>query len=579
MRNYNARLRSKIIALFYICTLIFFILSVRVVYVQGVENQRFKKLALSQHVDKEEIPAIRGRILDRNNIALAESIELLSVAANPREIKDKEHAAKAISESLGIDYKEVLDKLNSRLTFVWIGRKVEYENVNKLKAKKIKGVFTIKESNGKRFYTQGRLASHILGYTGIDDQGLDGVEAIYEPYLKGAPGTVEAEMDNYGRVLPHGNVKITPAVPGHNIVLSIDANIQFAAERELDKTLKEYNAKRGTVVVMEVNTGEILALANKPDFKPQFYYDFPELNLRNRAVSDMFEPGSTFKVFLAAAALDSGKITMDEKFYCGNSINIGGWEICNANDGLSSKTGKETIKEIITYSFNVGTASVSQKIGKEVFYKYINDFGFSKLTDVDLPGESEGLLLNKADWSPSSLATISFGQGISVTPVQVVAALSAIANGGKLLKPHIVKAVVDKDGNTVKEFAPKVVRRVISFKTSLELTQIMRQVVEKGTGKRAQIPGYLVAGKTGTAQMAEGGSYSSNKYIASFMGFAPAEEPRIAVLVKIEEPQGIIWGGYVAGPVFKEVAKAALWHMGIPPSMPVENESKNAKKS
>lgn len=572
MRNYNAGLRGKIIFLFYICALIFFILSLRIFYVQGVENHQFKKLALAQHVEKEEIPAIRGKILDRNNTVLAESIELASLAANPAEIEDKEEAAKFISERLSVDYKSVLDKLKVPTTFVWIDRKVDYDKIEKINSKKIKGVFTIKESTGKRFYTQGRLASHILGYTGIDDQGLDGAEAVYDEFLKGSCGSIEAEKDNFGRIIPHGKIKINPGMHGNNVVLTIDANIQFAAQNELLKVIKQYNAKSGTIIVMDVNTGEILALVNKPDFKPQFYYDAPRNCLRNGAVSDAFEPGSIFKAFLAAAALDSGKVTMEEKFYCGNSITIGGWEIHNANDGLTSRTGKETIKEIIAYSFNVGTASISQKIGKDVFYKYIKDFGFGQTTGIDTPGEAEGLLYDKEDWSPSTLATTSFGQGISVTPIQMVTALSAIANGGKLMKPRIVKSIVDNNGVVVKNFEPQVVRRVISFKTSIQLNQILRAVVEKGTGKKAQVPGYFVAGKTGTAQIAEGGSYSGNKYVASFMGFTPAEEPRIAILVKVSEPQSIIWGGYVSGPVFKEVAKSALWHLGIPPSRPIERE-------
>lgn len=573
MRNYNAKIRGKIIILFYGCALLFFLLSMRVVYVQGIENAYFKKLATDQHVGKEELPAIRGRILDRNNNCLAESIELFSVAANPTEVEDKKETAKFISEAMQADYKIILDKLTSGLTFVWIERKAENDKVEKIRNKKIKGVFVIRESSGKRFYTQGRLASHILGYAGIDDQGLDGIESIYDEYLKGACGSVESETDNFGRIIPHGTIKIKPAIIGNSVALTINSNIQFAAERELAAAMKTYSAKRGTAIVMDVNTGEILALVNKPDFKPQFYYDYPQANLRNSSISDAFEPGSIFKVFLAAAALDSGKVNMEEKFYCGNSISVGGYQINNANDGMSSGTGKENIKEIITSSYNVGTTSISQKIGKDTYYKYIKDFGFGGQTGIDLSGEGEGIVWDKKDWSASSLATMSFGQGISVTPIQMVTALSAVANGGKLLKPYVVKSVTDSSGNIVKENQPHVIRRVISFKTSLQLTQILRNVVENGTGKRAQIPGYLVCGKTGTAEMAEAGGYSGSKYVASFMGFFPAEEPRIAIIVKVEEPQGAIWGGVVSAPVFSEIGKAALWELGIPPSKPLEGEN------
>lgn len=571
MRNYNAKIRGKIIILFYICALLFFLLSMRVFYVQGIENAYFKKLAMAQHVDKEEIPALRGKIFDRNHNCLAESIELFSVAANPSEIGNKEEVAKFISEQMQLDYKTILDKLNTGTTFVWIERKAENDKIEKIRNKKIKGVFIIRESSGKRFYTQGRLASHILGYTGIDDQGLDGLEAIYENSLKGSSGSLESETDNFGKTIPYGKIKIKPAVAGYNVILTINSSIQFAAERELANAMSKYNAKRGTIIVMNVNTGEILAIVNKPDFKPQFYYDFPQKNLRNSSISDAFEPGSIFKVFLASSALDSGKVNMEEKFYCGNSINVGGFEIHNANDGMSSSAGRENIKEIITYSYNVGTTSISQKIGKDVYYKYLKNFGFGSLTGIDLPGESEGLMWDKKDWSPSTLATMSFGQGISVTPIQMITALSAVANGGKLLKPYVVKAVEDDKGTLIKENHPQIIRRVISFKTSLQVAQILRNVVDVGTGKRAQIPGYFVAGKTGTAEMAEGGGYSGNKYVASFMGFIPVEEPRIAILVKIEEPQGAIWGGVVSAPVFSEVGKTVLWELGIPPSRPLEN--------
>lgn len=564
------RVRGRIIVLFYICALLFFILSIRLVNIQAFENTYFKDLALKQHTGKIQIACLRGQIFDSKGVLLAKSLELPSLACNPSEIKDPKTVANLLSPVLNIKEQILFKKATSKGTFVWIKRKIDHSLAQKVEDLELKGIFLLKESAGKRFYPKGKLASHILGYAGIDDQGLDGLELAYDKYLRGKPGNLEAEIDNFGRAIPQGRYEIVPPKNGYNVTLTIDETLQFIAETQLEKAIKKYKAKKGTCIIANVNTGEILALANKPDFYCNKFATADTASLRNQAISDSFEPGSIFKVFLAAAALDSEKVNLKEKFYCKNSITVGGWDIYNANDGLYSKTGKENLTEIITYSFNVGAASVALKLGKSTFYKYIKDFGFGEYTKIDLPGESSGIVSPSNLWSDSALATISFGQGISVTPVQIITAICAVANGGILYTPRIVKRITDSKQNVIKEFLPQKKRRVISFKTSMKLNCILRQVVERGTAKSAQIDGYQVAGKTGTAQVVEDGHYSSNRYIASFVGFVPAEDPKIAILVKIEEPKGSIWGGVVAAPVFKEVAQLSLWHLGIPPSLPTK---------
>lgn len=578
MRSFQLGIKMRLISIFYGCALLFLFLILRLVDIQAVEKDRFKYLALQQHLRKMEITGLRGSIYDRSGELLAKSLELPSLAADTTKIQDTQYAAKKISRILGLKYSDLLKDLNNKTTFVWLKRKVSQAEADEVLKLKINGVFLIKESSGRRFYPKGKLASHILGSTGVDDQGLDGIECIYENNLKGKKGLFEAEIDNIGRAIPTGKFKVNPAEKGSDIYLTIDETIQYHAERELSKCVKEYAAKSGSVIVVKVNTGEILAMANYPDYRNEDYFKASSEQLRNRAIIDSYEPGSTFKVILGSAALDSGKVKPEDKFYCGQSINIGPWQIRNANDGLSSDSGQENLREIITYSFNVGTASVALKIGSKILQKYVNDFGFGSLTNIDLPGETTGILPSDTEWADVTTATVSFGQGISVTPLQLVMAMSAIANGGTLYKPHVIRYIKDKDGNIIKEYKPEKVRQVISFQTAVEMAGTLRQVVEKGTGKKAQIAGYQTAGKTGTAQVCENGGYASSKYIASFVGFAPVEKPEIAVLVKIDEPTSAIWGGVVAAPVFSNVARQTLWHLGILPTNPEETQTAGINK-
>lgn len=581
-------MKPRIVVVFYLMLGFVSYLSYNLWQVQARQSERYKKLAIDQHVGVQALPALRGSILDRSREILASSLTLPSLAADPSNIKDRQKAAAIIARELQRPENEILRLLKSRGQFVWLARKIPEPLAQKFEKlttevpvrkgekavvtglepidrEKGLGVYVLREPTGKRFYPKGRLGVHILGYTGIDDNGLDGIEAMYEGDLRGRPGRLEAEMDRGGRVIPNGWQRREPARPGNNVVLSIDESIQYIAEREIAAAVKRHNAKGAVCVIMDVKTGDILAMVNKPDYATKDFSRVPVALRRNRAVTDAYEPGSTFKIVLAAAALDSGRVTMRDRFFCGVSIQVDGWTIHNADDGESSETGSEDLKGIICHSYNVGTTSVALRMGKRAYFDYICRFGFGKQTGIGLPGEAEGIV-QPMPWANVALATNSFGQGISITPLQLVCAMQAIANGGVMMKPRIVREIVNQDGKTVRVIHPTVKRRVISATTASHVQDILRNVVVNGTGKKAEVPGYPVAGKTGTASVVTGGGYGSSAYISSFLGYAPYNDPRIVILVKIDEPdkaKGPIWGGSVAGPVFRAIARESLWRLGV----------------
>ena len=558
------KLRAQII--FYVIVFFFLLLILNLFKVQIVDGKHYKEIAFKQHLSHIPVAGLRGKILDRNGEILAISLHPYSIGVNPRMLNlPPEEVAKKLSEILFLSEEEILEKITYRgATFLWVDRKVSDEAAKRVRSLNIDGIYVVKEETGKRFYPNHNLACHLLGYTGIDDQGLDGLEGVYEHNLSGQSGILKIESDNFGRAIPGGEREVEPAKDGDTVILTIDKFIQYVAEAELKKAMEKNKARSGTIIVMDPQTGAIYAIANYPDFDINEVTDTPAANLRNKAVCDSYEPGSTFKVIMAAAALDSGKITMDEMFPCGQCVQVGGWTINNASDGLYSETGYENVKDIIKYSFNTGSASIGAKMGKETYYEYIRKFGFGEITDIPLPGEAEGIVIHPDNWSISSLATISFGQGIAVTPLQLIRAVAAIANGGKLMKPMLVEKIINSEGQVVKEYKPEVIREVLKPETCKNMTEILKEVVADGTGTKAQVPGYTVAGKTGTAQLVENGVYSSSKFIPSFIGFVPADDPKLIILIKVDAPDGIYWGGYVAGPVFRAVAREALMHLGVP---------------
>lgn len=559
--------RGRVITLFWLFAGLAGLLSVRLVKLQFIDHAYYLDRADAQHLGEAELPALRGEIRDRNNVVLATSIARWSVAVNPDVLQKEgatEEAVTLLAGKLGVPDQKVREIVERPGTFGWVSRKVKDDVAQAVRESGLKGIFLVKEPTpGKRYYPKGRLASHLLGTTGVDDQGLDGLEGSYEADLAGIPGILRAFMDRDGwATLEHPTALIKPAEPGHNVILTIDETIQYVAERELAKQVKAYNASGGIVVVMDARNADILAMAVNPDFPARDFAEVDPAKRRNRAVTDPYEPGSTFKVFCAASALDCG-MSPEDQFASGGVLYVDGWSIHNANDGLYAGA-MENLKDIIAFSFNVGTANVAFAIGKEKYYDHLLKFGFGSLTGIDLVGESEGILSNAKDWAKINTATISFGQGVAVTPVQLVSAMQAVANGGVRMRPHVVKAVTDAEGNVVRRNEPAIINQPISAKAANDMLSILENVCEKGTGKLARIPGYRVGGKTGTAQMVENGVYAANEYVASFLGVAPIDDPRIVVLVKIEKPQPY-WGGLVAGPVFRAVAEPALWKLGVKP--------------
>lgn len=570
MLGWKKTVRQRLINLFYFTLLLFIALSYRLVSLQAFQQEKYRGKADDQHKGTIALPALRGSILDRKYVVLANSLSLSSIAADPTKIKNRGEAAEKIAKVLKCAPEIINNKLSVASTFAWIERKIDDDTAKKISDLKIDGIFLLKESTGKRFYPKGNLGAHILGCTGIDDQGLDGIEATMETYLKGKPGEMSAEMDRDGRIIPGGLSSMVPAVQGYSVVLTIDESIQYIVENYLEKHVKAFGAESGSVLVMDAKTGGILAMATKPDFKstdpksPQYMQV-----TRNACVADAYEPGSTFKILLAAAALDSGKVKLTDQIPCGNTIDVGGWTLHNANDGFGGNP-TETISDIIAYSFNTGSVAIGLRMGSKVYYNYLTKFGIGELTGLELPGETEGLILPLSEWTDINLATVSFGHGVAITPIQLVSAVQGILNNGDMMQPHIVKQVIDSEGNVVHDFKPKVRRKIVSSETSYQMTAMLRNVVEGGTGGKAKVPGYLVGGKTGTANLVENGVYAQGKYIASFVGFVPAEDPKFIMLVKIKNPKGTIWGGSVAAPVFADIAKESLWRLGIPPSFPNE---------
>lgn len=569
MGRFHARMRKQLVLLFYASALAFAFLGYRLVQIQAKDHDRYTAMAERQHRGRVVLPAIRGPIVDRHGRILASSVFLPSVAANPGRIINPAAAANALAPLVGKTSQAVLAAVSQPGGFVWIARKIDRRRADQIQALHIPGVLIIKEPAGKRFYPNGRLASHVLGCTGIDDQGLDGVESVCDASLEGIPGHAEEEIDPLGHPLPGGFSRLVPAEEGQTVELTIDEHIQHVAERQLAAMVASSHAKGGTVIVMEVPSGEILALANAPDF-PAGDLAAPHALRRNGAVSDAYEPGSTFKTFLAAAAIDSGKASLDDVFPCGNTVELGGWSIHNANDGLSAG-GSATLREIVKNSYNTGAANVGLRIGRDTLGTYARKFGFGRVTGVDLPGEAEGILTDSNTWSPITLATVSFGQGVSVTPIQIVAAMGAIANGGRTVHPHVVRAIHGPGGEVTKQFQPPPGEQILSPATVERMKGLLQLVVTDGTGKHAQIPGYAVAGKTGTAQMVAGKSYASGRFVASFIGFVPADRPRLVILAKVDEPTPVHWGGVIAAPVFAAVAQRALWELGVPPRQPADS--------
>ncbi len=543
--------------------------------VQVRQSKFLATAAIDQHSVVEDTFAKRGAILDRDGSVLVRSLPSESVYAVPTGISDadKDRVAAELSPILGYTPARIDAALHEDVPFRYLKRKVPHDVAERVLALKIDGVGLKSEETGVRFVPAGRLASTVIGFVGSDENGLDGLEYLYDSYLRGTPGKVRIEADDgEDRVaLPFGDTSVIErAVPGRTLELTLDSYLQFETERLVSQAVKKWSARSGVGIIMDVHSGDILALASEPDFDPAHYGASSPDAWRNRAIADAYEPGSTFKLITAAAALESGVVTPSTAFPIRDVIEVGGRTIHNAEDGFMAGSGRtESLEDIIAYSHNVGAAEVGLRIGARALYREIRAFGFGDPTGVDFPGENPGIVAPVDAWSGSSLATISFGQGISTTPIAMARAYAAIANGGLLLKPRLIHAECDEHGNVTTVYGPQVERRVISEATAATLRRFLRAVVVRGTGNpSAQVPGYTTAGKTGTAQVAEGGEYLSGAYVGSFIGYVPADAPRYVILVKIDRPRGAYYGGVVAAPVFADLAREAMLHADVMPTPP-----------
>lgn len=552
-------IRKRVALLFLVVALVMCGLVGRLVVVQFFRSNWLLENAIDQRVRDIPVEAKRGTIFDRNGKEMAIGINVESVYAIPTEVTDKEKVATQLAGILNLDYEQILKKTKQRTAFVWIKRKIDPEKAQIIKNMNLPGIGLTQES--KRHYPHGTLAAHILGFSGIDSQGLDGIEATYDTYLKGKKGQIVIEYDGGGREIPGSGHKYINAQDGDNLYLSIDQVIQFIIERELEKVMQDTQAKAATIIVMQPKTGEILALANRPTYDPNHYGDYSPKLWRNIALSNSYEPGSTFKIVTAAAGLQEKVVKQTDSFFDPGYAEVQGRTIhCWRAGGH----GSQTFLDVVKNSCNPGFIAVGLRLGKDNFYNYLERFGFGKQTDLDLPGEAKGILIPREQIKPLNIATMSMGQSIAITPIQLLTAAAAIANDGLLLKPHLVREIRNKDGQLVQEFKPEPVQQVIAPETARELKGILEQVVADGTGKNAYIAGYRIGGKTGTAQKVGAGGYQQGSYIASFVGFAPANDPQVAMLVVIDEPQGAYYGGQIAAPVFGQVMKDVLQYLKIP---------------
>jgi len=554
-------LRVRIAFLLCLFSLLFLIVVGRAYQLQVLQSQKLAVLAERQHQRVVPLVPKRGILYDRKREELAISMGLDSVFAQPGKMENLAEAAKKIAPVLGKKPEAVLKKLKEEKPFVWLERGVTAEQRAAIEKHNLGGVDFLKEA--KRFYPQREVGAQVIGFAGLDSQGLEGIELGYDEFLKGEPGYILIAKDALGRPISPEDPGVRQSQEGCELVLTLDRNIQYIAEKELKKAVQGASAKGGMAVVMNPKTGEILAMAGQPSFDPNRFTTYPAHLLKNRNITDAFEPGSTFKAFLLAAALEEGVTSPKDVFFCENGTYLVGGRVIHD----THKYGWLSLSEIIKVSSNIGASKVGKKLGRGKYHHYLKSFGFGSKTGIDLPGEISGFLPGPQHWSEIGLANISFGQGVSLTALQLTNALSAIANGGALMRPYVVKAVLDHEGTVLKENRPKVIRQVISPETARTVGAILKTVTEEGgSGKAAGVPGYEVAGKTGTAQKAlPNGKGYSDKRIGSFFGFAPAGNPQAVIAVIIDEPEGIRYGGVVAAPAFKAIAEQILPYLGSYP--------------
>ncbi|MDD5130102.1 MAG: penicillin-binding transpeptidase domain-containing protein [Candidatus Omnitrophica bacterium] len=549
--NYRRRCEAVFLLFF-----IFLLLCVgRLFFIQFFRSDYLTAIAKKQHNQLVELEPRRGTIYDCNLKAQAVNMSMDSLYAVPNAIKNKENVINQLLPILGVERSYLQERLNRKKSFIWLARKLTPEKSAAIKKLNIKGLGFVKET--KRIYPNSYLASHVIGFSGMDNVGLEGVERGFNNYLKGVPGWAIFLRDARLKKLDIWEKMVVP-VDGEDLVLTIDEVIQYIAERELDKAFKTFHAKGASIIVMDPHTGRILAMANRPTYDLNNHSNVSKDTMRNRAICDLFEPGSVFKIVTASAALEEKKVTEEDVFYCENGAYRVGGRILHDH----MPHGNLTFRQVIEESSNIGTVKVAQLLGPDTVYRYIKAFGFGAKLGVDISGEISGMIIPVRSWSKSSITAIPMGQGVGVTALQLASAISVIANGGQLMKPYIIDSVRDNQGRIIKQNKPVLIHKVISVDTAMRIKKILTGVIEEGTGKLAKVLGFSAAGKTGTAQKLEAnGTYSHDKFIASFIGFSPAEDPLLTIVVTVDEPHGSHFGGVVAAPVFQKVASDVIRYL------------------
>jgi len=561
----NIHIRIKIIIL--IIIFLFILIIGKVFYIQVIEYDKLNNYASSLWSRNLPIEGNRGIIYDRNGVVLADNITTTSLVIIPNQVENKEDTAKKISEILGTDYDDMLSHISKKTSIERVhpeGRRLSYEIADKISDLKLPGIYLVKES--KRYYPYDTILSHTIGFVGIDNQGLSGLELMYDKYLTGEYGAIKYFSDAKGNRLELNEVYEKPQ-DGINMTLTINYDIQSSLERELDNAVIKYNPDQALGIAMNPKTGEILAIASRPDFSPSNYEDYTveQIN-RNLPIWMTYEPGSTFKIITLASALEEKIVDLDNDHY----YDSGATTVENAtlHCWKHGGHGAQTYLQVVENSCNPGFVQLGLKLGKETLFNYLDLFGFGVKTGVDLNGEGAGIIFDLAKVGPVELATTAFGQGVSVTPIQQITAVSAAINGGILYKPYIVKSLNEPETNTVVlENQAQVVRKVISEETSAKVRYALESVVANGTGRPAYIDGYRVGGKTGTAQKVKDGKYMVGNYIVSFIGFLPADDPEVIVYIAIDNAKGVTqYGGTIAAPIAKQVLTDAITALNIPKS-------------
>lgn len=544
--------------------IVFIIVILKVFYIQVFEYDKLNSLASDLWSRNLPIEADRGKIYDRNGVVLADNITTTSLVLIPNQIKDKKEVTEKLAEILNVSYDQMKEHVYKNTSIERVhpfGRRLDYKVAERIEKLELEGVYLVRES--KRSYPYGTELSHTLGFVGIDNQGLSGIELQYDDYLTGEYGAIKYFSDAKGNKLDLAQVYESPQ-NGVNVTLTVNHKIQASIERELDNVVTKYNPETALAIAMDPNTGEILGISSRPNFDAVNYqdYDIETLN-RNLPIWATYEPGSTFKIITLSAALNEKLVDLDkENFYDAGSVKVANAKIkCWKAGGH----GAQTFLQVVENSCNPGFVELGNRLGKEKLFDYIDKFGFGKKTGVDLNGEASGILFDLDKVGPVELATTAFGQGVSVTPIQQITAVSAAINGGTLYKPYIVKSLNDPETNSViKENTPTKVRQVISKETSSEVRRALESVVTNGSGRNAYIEGYRVGGKTGTAQKVENGAYMVGNYILSFIGFLPADDPQVVVYVAINNPKRVVqYGGVVSAPVAKSILTDAIDALGI----------------